>query len=455
MTPVFGTVGTVVLFGLAIVVARLAIRTARSPQGATGWVVFLLSFPLLALPAYAIFGGIYRMNKHRVPSAPQAESAGPRNTEARLSDLQNAVRSRLTSGNRVSLLVNGAATFDAIFEAMDAAEVEILVQYYTLCDDDVGTRLKAHLIDARRRGVTVRVLVDAMGSFTLPRGYIQDLRDEGIDFRGNFTVRRSFYRLGLNFRDHRKTVIVDGTLGFTGGLNAAQRYVDGGDAFDAWRDTFARLEGPVVTQLRDCFAVGWKARTDEDLPEPARTRQDAGDMRAMHVALGPTDEQEIGTLLLLGLIGKATTRLWMTTPYLVPPPEIAAALKIAAQRGVDVRILLPRPIDKYLPWLASRGYFADLHGYGIGIHEYEPGFMHQKVVLVDDNIASIGTINLDFRSIMLNFEQTVLVEDKAFCTEVAAMLEDDLRYSSAFDGGPQAWWIRVFAPVAQLLSPVL
>ena len=455
MTPVFDSAGTLVLLCLALIAARLAIRTSRSPQGATGWVVFLLSFPLLALPAYAIFGGVYRMNAHRAPKTPQHEPNGSDITDARLSNLQGAVGSALTGENDIALLINGPATFAAIFEAIDAAEHEILVQYYTLVDDDLGNALKTHLIAARKRGVTVCVLVDAMGSFTLSRDYIAELRDAGIDFRGNFTWGKSFYRLGINFRDHRKTIVVDGAIGFTGGLNASQRYVDGGDTFDMWRDTFLRVEGAVVRQLRDCFAAGWKARTDETLPDLDVTSRGAGDVTAMHVALGPTDDREIGLLLLMGLIGKAKKRLWMTTPYLVPPPEISAALKLAAQRGVDVRIMLPRAIDKYLPWLASRGYFKDYHAAGIGIHEFLPGFMHQKVILVDDDIASVGTINLDFRSIMLNFEQTVLIEDARFCSELADVLFDDLDNSDAFDGGPQALWIRFSAPVAQLLSPVL
>ncbi len=454
MTPVFGTMGTVVLLVLAIFVARLAIRTARSPQGATGWVVFLLSFPLLAIPAYAIFGGVYRMNAHRASRSPQ-HGSGATTVQARLSDLQTAVGSELTDGNDVSLLINGPATFDAIFGAMEKAQSEILVQYYALRNDALGDRLKAQLIAASERGVTVRVIVDAMGSITLSRSYIEELRDAGIDFRGNFRLLRSFYRLGLNFRDHRKTVVVDGTIGFTGGLNASQLYVDGADTFEMWRDTFVRLEGPIVGQLRDCFAAGWKARTDDPLPAPTSRPQRAGEITAMHVAHGPTDDHETGLLLLLGLINKAQKRLWLTTPYMVPPPEISAALKLAAQRGIDVRILLPRGIDKYLPWLASRSYFQSYHASGIRIHEYEPGFMHQKVILVDDDIASIGTVNIDFRSIMLNFEQTVLIENKEFCAQLASVLEDDMRDSTAFDGGPQSPWIRFFAPVAQLLSPVL
>ena len=175
----------------------------------------------------------------------------------------------------------------------------------------------------------------------------------------------------------------------------------------------------------------------------------------MHIALGPTGEREIGTLLLLGLISKAQERLWITTPYLVPPPEITAALKLAAQRGIDVRIIVPRPRDKHLPWLASRANFRPLHAAGVRVYEYRPAFMHQKVMLVDDDIASIGTINLDFRSITLNFEQTALIEDRGFCKEVEEMLERDLKDSTEVDGGKQSLWIRFAAPIAQMFSPIL
>lgn len=455
MTPSLTTIGNVGLYLLALVAARLAIRTARTPQGATGWVVFLLSFPVLAIPAYVIFGGIYRMNKHRAPQAPDQKADATQHVGARLSDLQRTAESTLSPDNNVLLVVNGQATFEAIFEAMDNAKCEILVQYYTLRDDALGEEMKQRLIDATRRGVTVRVLVDAMGSYQLSRSFIAELRDAGVDFRGNFALRRSFYRLGINYRNHRKTVLVDGDVAFTGGLNASQLYIDGADEFDDWRDTFLRIEGPIVTQIQRSFASDWKALTDEDLPEFDSGCRKAGDILAMHVEVGPTEEHDTGLLLILGLIGKARERLWITTPYLVPPPEVAAALKLAAERGIDVRILVPQSIDKYLPWLASRSIFQSFHSVGIGIHEYLPGFTHQKVILVDDDIASIGTINLDFRSIMLNFEQTVLIEDKDFCKEVAQMLAEDFANSERYDGEKQRLWIRLFAPVAQLLAPVL
>lgn len=454
MIGTFGTAIGVVLFLLALVAARFAIRTSRSPQGATGWVVFLLSFPLIALPAYAIFGGVYRMNKHRAPQVPGASSDPADIENSRLADLQEAVESRLTEGNDIELLIDGGQTFGAIFEAIDAAENEVLVQYYTLVADDLGQRLKSHLVAAAERGVQVRVLVDAMGSFLLSRTFIAELRDAGVDFRGNFSFRRTFYRLGLNFRDHRKTVVIDGKVGFTGGLNASKLYEDGGRHFDTWRDTFQRIRGPVVAQLRACFASGWKAFADDEVPE-AEIPEKAGEMRAMHVSFGPTDQREIGTFLILGLIGKARHRLWLTTPYLVPPPEVTAALKLAAQRGIDVRIIVPRPTDKHLPWLAGRANFARLHAAGIRIFEYRGGFMHQKVILVDDDIASIGTVNLDFRSIMLNFEQTLLVEDEDHCARVADMLEEDLAAAEEYKGERQSLYVRLFAPVAMLLSPVL
>lgn len=455
MTPVFGPIGAVVLYAIALFTVRLAIRTARSPQGATGWVVFLLSFPLLAVPAYAVFGGLYRINRRHAPDLPARIHGSPPMENTRLSDLQDAVGAKLTQGNDLSLLVDGEETFTAIFDAIDAAESEVLIQFYTLMDDALGQRLKSHLIAARRRGVSVFVLVDALGSLMLSRPFIRSLRSEGIVFRGNFTLNRTLFRLGVNFRDHRKMVIVDGTTGFTGGLNAAQIYVDGGESFDKWRDTFVRARGPVVRQMRDSYASAWRAIASEDLPELDAATEAPGDMCAAHVSLGPTSEGDIGTLLVLGLICKARDRLWITTPYLVPPPEVGAALRLAAQRGLDVRLLVPYPVDKYLPWLASRAFFADLHAQGVAIYEFKPGFMHQKVMLVDDDIASVGTINLDFRSITLNFEQTVLIEDRGFCTRIADMLESDFANSRCFDGEQQSLFVRVFAPVAQLLSPVL
>ena len=263
-------------------------------------------------------------------------------------------------------------------------------------------------------------------------------------------------RLGINFRNHRKCVVVDGRLGFTGGHNAGREYLDGGDAFAAWRDTFLALEGPMVGQLRTVFAQDWSWTAGETLPEPPHEAGPVGGgVPGLILACGPTDAIERGSLFLCGLVGLARRRLWITTPYFVPHTDLLTALQLAAARGVSVRVLVPRPIDHLLPWYASRDYFDDVQEVGAEIWEYEAGFMHQKVILVDDDVASVGTLNMDIRSAMLNFEETAVIEDRGFAREVEAMLEADFARASLAPPRHESAAVRLLAPMARLAGPLL
>jgi cardiolipin synthase len=442
-----------VQIGLSIIgllVARAAITTARTPQGATAWVVFLVSFPLLAIPAFAVFGSVSRLRSGSGAAAPKPIVA---HGSDRLGQITGIAGIPVTQGNSITLLIDGDQTFDAIFAAIDGAKREVLVQFYIIRADRVGIALRDRLIAAARRGVEVRVLCDALGSLFLGMAYARALQAEGVKFQGITGPHRALGRIGLNFRNHRKAVIVDATTGFTGGINVGQEYVDGGGRFDSWRDTHVRFTGPMTTQLRDLFSSDWKGLTGEDIPQldPEPT---SGTTSGLVVGFGATDPLERGSLLLCGLIGLATQRLWITTPYLVPHTDLLTALQLAALRGVDVRILIPHPSDNILAWYASRNAARDLSKAGITVYEYLPGFMHSKVMLIDDNLSSIGTINLDIRSALLNFEQTALVEDIPFAQKVEAMLETDFARSTAV-AEPGAFHIRALAPVARLFGPLL
>lgn len=443
------------LYLLAILAARAALSTARTSQGAAAWVVFLLAWPLIALPAFLVFGGVSRINQK--PDHRYADREGPDAREGRLSTLRGITHARLTAGNRLELLVDGAETFDAIFPAIDAAEEELLVQFYIVRRDDVGLELRDRLIAAAARGVRVFVLLDLLGSLTLGPRYIRELRAAGIRIRGVPGRRGPRGRIGLNFRNHRKSVLIDGRLGFTGGINAANEYVDGGKHFDEWRDTHLLIEGPMARQLRDLFAADWEAVAKEPLPALERAAEGAGDANGrlgLVTGYGPSDAQERGSLLLCGLVGLAKERLWLTTPYLVPHADLMTALQLAQLRGVDVRILIPEPSDKWLPWYATRATAREMMRVGIEVVQYTPGFMHQKVILIDDDIASVGTINLDIRSALLNFEQTALVEDRGFASEVEAMLKRDFDRSEPLPDPPPLHE-RALAPVARLFGPLL
>ena len=441
------------LIVIGIFVARAAITTARTPQGAAAWVVFLISFPLLALPAFALFGGVSRLTSRTDGYNVQAP-AEP--AQGRLESLASLAANSPADGNSATLLVDGQVTFEAIFAAIDAAEHEILVQYYIIRSDAVGDGLKEHLIQAARRGVKVRVLCDKIGSLFLGERYVRALQTEGIEIRGIPGPHRALGRIGVNFRNHRKAVVVDGSIGFTGGINVGQEYIDGGKKFRSWRDTHLRIKGPMVRQLRDIFAFDWKAVTGDRLPSlHLETPPDCpGRVRGLVTGFGPTDHLERGSLLLCGLVNLARHRLWLTTPYLIPHTDLLTVLQLASMRGVDVRILIPGPSDNSIAWYASRHAARILAEAGVRVFVYEPGFMHSKVMLIDDDIASIGTVNLDIRSALLNFEETALIEDQAFAADVAAMLEEDFSKSEPV-ALPGPWHVRLLAPVARLFGPVL
>ena len=449
----FGLPGLVILTLLGVLVARAALTTARTPQGAVGWVVFLISFPLLAIPAYAVFGGMTRLQRSAQVPRPQGDAAPGR---GRLAQLSGVAGVPVTTGNAARLLIDGRETFDAVFAAIDAAETEVLVQFYIIRSDALGLALRDRLVAAAGRGVRVAVLCDVIGSLLLGRRYVRELRAAGCEIRGIPGPHRTLRRVGINFRNHRKAVVVDGRIGFTGGINAGQEYLDGGRAFSAWRDTFVRLEGPMVGQLRALFAADWRAITGrEPPPPPASPAGRDGDVAGMVVGFGPSDPLEKGSLLICGLIGLARRRLWLTTPYLVPHADLLTALQLAALRGVDVRVIVPKERDHILPWYASRDYFEPLIRAGASVHEYRDGFMHQKVVLVDDDVAAVGSVNLDIRSLLLNFELTALMEGERIAADVERMLEADLDRSTPAPARSPNWKVRLFAPVARLFAPLL
>ena len=451
--PVWHT--ATILVGL--VVARLAIHTARTPQGATGWVIGLVAFPLVAIPLYALLGGVTRLKGSADAPEPVVDRAVLRAAAAATGpDRLRAVTTvPFAEGNDARLLVDGPETFDAIHAAIDAAETEVLVQFYIVSADMVGHALGERLKAAAARGVRVHLLCDLIGSVLLPRHFVRDLRAAGVEVRG-FRGEGRTWLVRPNFRNHRKAVVVDGRVGFTGGLNARRDHYDGGGTFETWRDTFVRLEGPVVAQLRAIFAEDWNGMADPpllDAPEPPAAR--SGAMRACVVATGRSDHLESGSLLLCGLVGLARRRLWIATPYLVPDVDLLTALQLAALKGVDLRILVPRPADKWLPWFAGRSYFDDVQAAGGHVLEYLPGFMHQKVMLVDDDLAAVGTMNLDMRSAALNFEQTALVHDRAFARALEAMLERDFARARDAADHPPTRAVRFLAPVARLFAPLL
>ncbi|MCL6282072.1 cardiolipin synthase [Ruegeria sp. 2012CJ41-6] len=450
--------------------ALRAAQTARTPQGSVAWVMFLLTFPLIAVPAY-LFLGQHRFRGYRIARREServvegikafAAQARPPAEALRLNvrPFESIAHLPVVRGNTAELLIDGTATFDAIFAAIDAARSYVLVQFYILRDDALGNDLHDRLIAAVERGVTVRVLTDAVGSYHLPESYIQSLIDAGIDMVDPHQQRGPNFRFQLNYRNHRKTVIVDGEVGFIGGHNVGEEYLGKDPKFGHWRDTHLRLTGPAVLQLQLIFVEDWHWARNVEIIDDLNwaTRFEKPGVNALIVATGPGDRTETGSMMFFSAIAAAQTRIWIASPYFIPDGDIMTALKHAALRGVDVRVLVPDEIDHKTVWLAAFAYFDELCEAGARVWRYNNGFLHQKVFLIDDRLAAVGTTNLDNRSFRLNFEAMALVFDAGFAAQVETMLRDDFALSHELTRtlDLQPPHIRYGAPLARLLAPIL
>ncbi|GAA0285313.1 cardiolipin synthase [Rhodovulum strictum] len=457
----------------AIWAAFRAIRISRTPQGAVGWVVFLIAAPYLALPIFLFLGHwrlpgyvtARRSSQTSIAALPDFDpasradaSALPEGLRRPLAGFEAIAGLHAVSGNGVRLLVDGPATYAAIFAAIDRAERFVLVQTYILRDDDLGRDLQRRLIARAQAGCKVRLLYDALGSHRLPAAYGAALREAGVVVADFHSLRRPHSRFQVNFRNHRKIVVVDGREGFLGGHNVGDEYVGRDARIGRWRDTHLALSGPAVAQLQLIFAEDWFWATEERLDLDWQPPAAAQDLDVLVVAPGPADRLETGSLYFCNAIHAAQHRIWIASPYFVPDTDILSALSLAALRGVDVRILVAARRDHWLVWLAAFAYFDEMLDAGVGIFRYTDGFMHQKVLVVDEAMASVGTVNLDNRSCRLNFEVTALVFDRDFARTVADMLSADFArsqpHTTRLDDAPNLLR-RSGARVARLFAPIL
>lgn len=462
---------------LGVVSSLQAIMSTRTPQGAVAWGIALISFPYVAVPAYWIFGrskfdGYEMLRRGRLSTESEAarealralEEGGmllePRTTTERgqLQLLQSLAKLPATRCNDADLLIDGEKTFDAIFKSIKDAEEYVLVQFYIIHADELGNGLKDLLLEKARSGVRVYLLYDELGSIGLPEEYVRELRDGGVQAAPFNTTKGRGNRFRLNFRNHRKIVVVDGKEAFVGGHNVGDEYLGKDPEMSPWRDTHVAVRGPVVLEAQVTFVEDWQWATDE-IPELNWTpvRAPAGDIVSICLPTGPADDPEAGTLVMLDLINVARERLWIATPYFVPDEQFISALHLAALRGVDVRILVPDKNDNLLVDLTHYSYLVEGAKTGLEFHRHGPGFLHQKVMLVDDATAAIGTANFDNRSMRLNFEVTMLCIDRGFAGEVETMLEEDFRNSrsvTAEDYTGRSLPFRIAVNAARLLAPI-
>lgn len=452
---------------LAIIAAMEAILKTRTAQGAIAWALSLLLMPTVMLPMYWIFGRrkfrgyakAKRIGKRSLGVPRDAlKKATPTQLESYQLALERIAQTPFTQGNHCELLIDGVQTFAALFAAIDRAQHYILLEYYIVRDDILGQQLADRLLKKIQQGVAVYFLYDEIGSFKLRRDYIERLRDGGVDIRSFNSTKGPRNRLQLNFRNHRKIVVVDGVIGISGGHNIGDEYLDKHAVLTPWRDTSIKLEGAAALALQLTFIEDWYWACEHvpDLHWQAPPQQ--GGIEALVVASGPADSIETCLLLFQQLSQMAKQRLWIVSPYFVPDASIINSLQLAALRGVDVRIMLPEKPDKRTVWLSSFASLDEVQRTGIKVYRYQAGFLHQKAWLVDNDCALIGTANLDNRSFRLNFEVNVVVCDKTFATQVETMLENDFARSRLLPRGELATrglLFRLAVRCTYLLAPIL
>lgn len=446
-----------------------AVTSSRTPQGAVGWVVFLLAAPYIAVLAYLFLGHhryrgyeVTRLSSERVVAAIKGQSPTPAAEIMPVVDpapFEKIAELPAVRGNHLAPLIDGPRAFEAMFKAIDAAQAYVLVQFFIVHDDTLGQAFKDHLIAAARRGVSVRFMADAIGSHALSEAYLDALSEAGVHIADPRSSSRPHQRFQINYRNHRKTVIVDGHVGFTGGLNVGDEYMGRDPNFGHWRDTHVEIRGPVVAQLQLIFAEDWHWAEGDLLLEDLNWApgEQPANQTALIVATGPADTTETGAMFFFSAIAAAKERIWIASPYCVPDTDIIRALQHAALAGRDVRLLVPEMIDHTISWLAAFSFFDELRDAGVQIWRYNDGFMHQKVVLVDDDFAAIGTTNLDNRSFRLNFEAMLAGFDGSFAQEVAEFLKEDFTRATLLETPltDQPAKVRYGAPVARLFAPLL
>lgn len=451
----------------------------RSPVATLAWVLALAWIPVLGIPLYLLIGPRrlrrkklrHRRSRSRVIEASQgwrsrtggaSRTALPAGNDWQLVRLaESAGQSPPAQARQVELLFGGDACYQAIEFAILEAQHHVHLEYYTWQPDRVGTRFRDLLCDKARSGVEVRLLVDAIGSAWFGRRFGRPLRQAGVQFACFNPLSPARLRPDLvNFRTHRKIVVCDGRVGFTGGINICDEHAESVQGTQAWRDTHLRIEGLPVCDLQLAFFEDWHFATGG--APTARAYFPEQDSAASGpwvqiLASGPDEDFYAIEKFCFAAIAGAQRRVLVTTPYFVPNEPLLLALTTAALRGVDVQVLIPQRSDSRLVTAAARSYSEELVRVGVRVHEYASSMLHAKTLVVD-NVALVGTANMDNRSFRLNFEVAAALFDEGIAGALAETFQADLHHAVEYrlrTARRTPLWQRTSEATARLLSPLL
>ncbi len=459
----------------------VVIHDRRDPVKSLAWILVVGLIPVLGIVLYVLFGHDHRKEKifnlkeirdldqlvklsdeqlHRINNLPDDAPEAIADNRDIITLLLNNNKSVLTLNNRVRILRGGRDTFGAIYTALKAAKESIHLEYYIFEDDRVGKKILKILADKAKQGVEVRLIYDDVGSWSLTPKFNHRLRKAGIMVYPFMPVVFPWLTSRINYRNHRKIIVVDGKVGFTGGINVAERYLRG-NHLGPWKDTHMMIEGEAVNMLQAIFITDWYFVSKKQLLNDRKyfPRSEIKEECPVQIASsGPDSDWASIMQAFFAAITKAKKYIHITSPYFLPNQAILTALKVAALSGIDVSVIIPSRSDSKIVYWATRSYIPELMEAGIKVHLYQRGFNHSKVFIIDGKFGSVGTANMDIRSFEDNFELSALIYDQKIAMQLEEYFQKDIQHSrlitqKMLDQKP--WQHNVYESLSRLLSPLL
>lgn len=471
---------------VVILVVLRVLYDTRSGVKALAYILFIVLVPIIGVLFYFSFGINYRKSKlysrkivedevlrqkiltHVENYSEQVLHSGILSSEylnlARF--IRNSSTSPLTGNNSVKLLLNGEEKFPALLDALEGATSHIHLEYYIYENDETGNSIVDMLIKKAQQGVEVRFMYDDFGSRGLNKHFIRKLEKNGIETVPFYKIKWYALVNRLNYRNHRKIIVIDGKKSFIGGINISNRYRNDNKPENSlyWRDTHLMIDGPATFFLQYLFLCDWNFSAKSKLqfgPDyfPIFSKEsEIRDELVQIVSSGPDSKLPVILYSLLEAIGSAKERVLVTSPYFIPGESLMDALIIAAKSGVEIKLLIPGVSDSMIVNSAARSYYTDLLQHGVRIFEYQKGFVHSKAMIIDDNLAVVGSANMDYRSFDLNFEVNAMLYSKTITEQLQEAFNNDLKHSSEINSTDwlnRPKYIHLFEKLVRLLAPIL
>lgn len=460
-------------FAIIIISVVVVLRENRNPIRALSWVIALIFLPGVGLIFYLFFGRSLRgemlSQKNRRKLLHSFEPYGVKLQETELrKEQKNLVMLGtqvsgypLTYNNEVEIITDGATKFDNLKKDLLKASKSIYLQYYIFLDDKIGCEIAEILKRKSREGVEVKVIYDHVGSFSAKNRFFKDMRENGIEVHPFFRVNFPQFANRINWRNHRKIVVIDGEIGYIGGMNIADRYAYGnGKTKELWRDTHFRITGDIVESLLHSFLVDWNFRNKEPyFPTLPQHHQSVKNNTGIQLVTGgPISTWDNLSLMFLKAISSSKRLIWIQTPYFLPTDALLNALKAAALSNIDVRIMMPAHTDSLLLHYASFSYISQCLAAGIKIYLYKPGMLHAKSMVIDDDLVTAGSTNFDFRSFENNFECNLFIHDPDLNARMRDIFYQDMKECEKLK--KEEWKKRPLGEkflesILRLVSPIL